>query len=58
MNRLEAQLDYAFGDTVPAPGATYEVAHGVLWIRMGLPFALDHINLWLVLDEFDNGSGP
>ena len=31
----------------PAPGTTREVAPGVLWLRMPLPFALDHINLWL-----------
>jgi glyoxylase-like metal-dependent hydrolase (beta-lactamase superfamily II) len=34
----------------PASGATIEVAPGVLWLRMPLPFALDHINLWLVRD--------
>lgn len=38
--------------TPPAPGATIEVAPGVQWLRMPLPFALDHINLWLV-DEHD-----
>ena len=32
----------------PPPGATTEVAPGVRWLRMPLPFALDHINLWLV----------
>lgn len=26
------------------------VAPGVLWVRMPLPFALNHINLWLVAD--------
>ena len=31
-------------------GTTQEVAPGVLWVRMPLPFALDHINLWLVAD--------
>mgnify|MGYP001156574616 CR=1 FL=1 len=31
----------------PAPGEAVEVAPGLLWIRMPLPFALDHINLWL-----------
>ncbi len=36
--------------TPPAPGDHIEVAPGVLWIRMPLPFALDHINLWLVSD--------
>jgi glyoxylase-like metal-dependent hydrolase (beta-lactamase superfamily II) len=36
----------------PAPGATIEVVPGLHWLRMPLPFALDHINLWL-LDEGD-----
>jgi len=36
----------------PAGGATIEVAPGIQWIRMPLPFALDHINLWL-LDDAD-----
>lgn len=35
-------------ETPPAPGAALEVAPGVLWLRMPLPFALDHINLWLI----------
>jgi glyoxylase-like metal-dependent hydrolase (beta-lactamase superfamily II) len=48
MNPLESQLDYAFGDTLPAVGAVHEVAPGVGWLRMPLPFALDHINLWLL----------
>lgn len=50
MNHLESQLSYAFGDTLPAPGAAQQVAPGLFWLRMGLPFALDHINLWLVRD--------
>ncbi|MGH8807471.1 MAG: MBL fold metallo-hydrolase [Noviherbaspirillum sp.] len=50
MNLLESQLDYAFGDTLPPPGQVHEVAPGVFWLRMGLPFALDHINLWLLRD--------
>lgn len=51
MNPLEAQLEYTFGDTLPSLGAAHEVAPGLLWLRMGLPFALDHINLWLVQDD-------
>ncbi|MDD3353739.1 MBL fold metallo-hydrolase [Zoogloea sp.] len=43
------QIDYPFA-TRPEPGQTLEVAPGVHWIRMGLPFALDHINLWLIED--------
>lgn len=37
-------------DTPPAGGDLVEVAPGVLWFRMPLPFALDHINLWLLRD--------
>ncbi|TFW07123.1 MBL fold metallo-hydrolase [Oxalobacteraceae bacterium OM1] len=57
MNPLESQLQYAFGDTVPSPGKTLDVAPGVRWLRMGLPFALDHINLWLLHDRDDGGEG-
>ena len=58
MNLLEAQLDYPFGDTLPADASLLEVAPGVLWLRMGLPFALNHINLWLLEDRFDSEQGP
>ena len=34
----------------PPPGEAIKVAEGVYWIRMPLPFALDHINLWLLED--------
>jgi glyoxylase-like metal-dependent hydrolase (beta-lactamase superfamily II) len=44
-------MHYPF-ETPPAPGTTREVAPGVKWLRMPLPFALDHINLWLV-EEHD-----
>jgi len=44
-------LEYPFA-APPAPGEACVVAPGVLWIRMPLPFALDHINLWL-LEEAD-----
>jgi glyoxylase-like metal-dependent hydrolase (beta-lactamase superfamily II) len=36
--------------TPPAPGTALEVAPGLFWLRMPLPFALDHINLWLIRD--------
>jgi glyoxylase-like metal-dependent hydrolase (beta-lactamase superfamily II) len=41
----------------PAPGEVNEVAPGVLWLRMPLPFALNHINLWAVADEDERGPG-
>ena len=31
-------------------GETLEVASGIHWVRMPLPFALNHINLWLLKD--------
>ena len=42
--------DYPFPNP-PAPGTTIEVAPGVHWLRMALPFQLDHINLWMIEDE-------
>jgi glyoxylase-like metal-dependent hydrolase (beta-lactamase superfamily II) len=45
-----SSLDYPFAE-VPAPGATLDVAPGVRWLSMPLPFQLDHINLWLLDDE-------
>lgn len=57
MNALESQLTYPFGDTLPTPGALHEVAPGLSWLRMPLPFALDHINLWLLADERDGRAG-
>ena len=49
-------LDYPFGDQLPESGGVIEVAPGVLWLRMGLPFALDHINLWLLRDHLPYGQ--
>jgi glyoxylase-like metal-dependent hydrolase (beta-lactamase superfamily II) len=57
MNDLENQLTYPLADTMPEPGCLMEVASGVYWIRMGLPFALNHINLWLLRDHFNGQDG-
>jgi glyoxylase-like metal-dependent hydrolase (beta-lactamase superfamily II) len=43
-------LLYPHGLQVPEPGALLEVAPGIWWLRMPLPFSLDHINLWLLED--------
>jgi glyoxylase-like metal-dependent hydrolase (beta-lactamase superfamily II) len=40
---------YVFEGT-PEIGTTMQVAPGVHWLRMPLPFKLDHINLWLLED--------
>ncbi len=43
-------IDYVHGDRLPPPGGTIPVAPGIHWLRMPLPFKLNHINLWLVRD--------
>ncbi|MFZ6846194.1 MBL fold metallo-hydrolase [Undibacterium sp. RuTC16W] len=57
MNPLELQLDYPLGEHLPELGQTIEIAPGVLWVRMGLPFALNHINVWLIEDVIENEHG-
>ncbi|MGC9163566.1 MAG: MBL fold metallo-hydrolase [Thiomonas sp.] len=50
-------IHYPFGSEVPASGASIELVPGVRWLRMGLPFALNHINLWLLEDTLDGVRG-
>ncbi|MDO9075677.1 MAG: MBL fold metallo-hydrolase [Rubrivivax sp.] len=56
-NAQEEALHYPLCDKLPAPGKTLEVAPSVRWLRMPLPFALDHINLWLLRDRIDGVEG-
>ncbi len=56
-DELEKQLHYPMGDVLPAPGTALTVAPGIKWLRMPLPFALNHINLWLLRDEIDGRPG-
>ena len=57
MKALESQLHYPHGDALPAPGGCIEIAPGVKWLRMALPFELDHINLWLLRDHINGVPG-
>jgi glyoxylase-like metal-dependent hydrolase (beta-lactamase superfamily II) len=57
MNDLEKQLHYPLGEALPAYGECITVAPGVKWVRMTLPFALNHINLWLLRDEVNGVHG-
>ena len=34
----------------PAAGTTIEVAPGILWTRLALPFLLDHVNIYFIED--------
>ena len=45
-------LRYPWPDP-PAPGETIEIAEGVLWLRLPLPMALDHVNAYAL----DDGEG-
>ncbi len=50
MDEASFQPDYFAGTVPPAPGGVHAVAPGVYWLRMPMPMALDHINLWLLED--------
>jgi len=52
-----SSLDYPFAERLPKAGETLEVAPGVRWLRMPLPFQLDHINLWLLEDGVGASKG-
>ena len=58
MNQPQQEPDYPWADVLPALGHTIEVAPGVRWLRMPLPFALNHVNLWLLRDQIDSPDGP
>ena len=46
----KADIEYVF-ESKPDSGKMMQVADGVHWLRMPLPFDLDHINLWLLEDD-------
>ena len=50
---MESKVDYIFGDKLPVPLEPIEVAEGILWFRLPMPIALDHINIYL-LDDGDS----
>lgn len=47
-----AQIRFPFPEP-PAPGTATEVAEGVLWMRIPLPWVLDHVNVYAL----DDGDG-
>jgi glyoxylase-like metal-dependent hydrolase (beta-lactamase superfamily II) len=47
--RVRPTLSYPLGDP-PEPGTVKQVAPGIFWVRMPLPFVLAWINLWLIED--------
>ena len=56
-----SSLTYPF-DAPPAPGTLVDVAPGIRWLRLPLPYRLDHVNIYLIANEggwtcFDTGLG-
>jgi len=56
MNPHEHELTYPWTD-LPALGTWTTLRPGLHWVRMPLPFALDHINLWVLDDAIDGRAG-
>ena len=52
MDGVAGQMRYPW-ETAPAEGEATEVAEGVLWLRLPLPMALDHVNIY-ALNEGDH----
>ena len=52
MTDLKTRIRYPF-PTPPAEGEAVTVAPGVLWMRLPLPMALDHVNVYAL----DDGAG-
>jgi len=44
------ELTYPFPQA-PGTGEVVEVAPGILWVRLALPFRLDHVNIYLIEDD-------
>lgn len=51
MSRLApVELQFPFAEP-PSVGEPREVVPGILWLRLALPFALDHVNVYLIEDQ-------
>jgi glyoxylase-like metal-dependent hydrolase (beta-lactamase superfamily II) len=57
MHPHELELEYPLAERLPSPAELVEIAPGIRWLRMPLPFALDHIHLWLMRDCFEGREG-
>jgi glyoxylase-like metal-dependent hydrolase (beta-lactamase superfamily II) len=50
MQASHGRLNYVI-DTPPNGAETIEIAPGVLWVRLPLPFRLNHVNVWLLREN-------
>lgn len=53
--KVEGQIKYLF-DTPPEPGSVRPLLPGLDWVRVPLPFVLDHVNCWLLDDAGPDAS--
>lgn len=53
----DSGLSFPWGKNHPAPGERMSLRPGLHWVRMPMPFALNHINLWALDDEQDGSPG-
>ncbi len=53
---MSAALNFPFPDA-PAEGEAAALAEGVLWMRLPLPMALDHVNAFAFEDPSEEGGG-
>ena len=52
MLKKTAGLDFDFPRPIaPQPGDPLEIAPGIHWLRLPLPFQLDHVNVYLLEDQ-------
>ena len=61
MPGANGQLRYLY-ETPPGGADTIEIAPGILWARLPLPFRLNHVNVWLLREAdgwtlIDTGAG-
>lgn len=61
MSGANGQLRYLY-ETPPEGADTCEIAPGILWARLPLPFRLNHVNVWLLRETdgwtlIDTGAG-
>jgi glyoxylase-like metal-dependent hydrolase (beta-lactamase superfamily II) len=52
-----APLSYPWDKAQPAFGELMTLRPGLHWVRMPMPFALNHINLWVLDDELAGSPG-
>ncbi len=48
---MQSIVNYIKGDELPSPTTPIEITEGILWFRLPMPIALDHINIYLLEDN-------